>query len=298
MKKKFPLISIIINCHNGEKYLTDALKSIFIQSYTNWEIIFWDNNSNDKSKKIFNSFKNNRLKYFYTKNKTSLYKARNLALKKAKGEFITFLDTDDMWAKHKLKKQINCFKKKKKVGLVYSNFWLMKDNYRKIKLFKKFSKTHSLFKRSILLNYEIGILTVMIRRNILISLKKIFIENFSHIGDMDLMWRLSRICEFVSIKEPLAYYRLHQNSLSYTNKDNEIKELKKWVTDNKKKLNEKELNETYKKIANKKFLTNKLRNKYLSCFKIIYNSKYFKINIKNFVILITPNWILKKFIWF
>ena len=72
MKKKFPLISIIINCHNGEKYLIDALKSIFIQSYTNWEIIFWDNNSNDKSKKIFNSFKNNRLKYFYTKKKNNI----------------------------------------------------------------------------------------------------------------------------------------------------------------------------------------------------------------------------------
>ena len=51
-----PLVSVIINCHNGEKYLEECLKSIILQSYDNWEIIFWDNLSIDRSKNIVNSF--------------------------------------------------------------------------------------------------------------------------------------------------------------------------------------------------------------------------------------------------
>ena len=121
MKKK-PETSIIMNCFNGEKYLQDAIKSVLNQSYKNWELIFWDNNSTDKSKKIFKSFKDKRLKYFFKKKKVTLYESRNAAIKKTKGKFIAFLDVDDYWFKHKLKKQIAKFKDKK-VGLVYGKYW-------------------------------------------------------------------------------------------------------------------------------------------------------------------------------
>ena len=56
------LISIIINCYNGEKYLKRAIQSVLNQNYQNWEVIFWDNQSSDNSKKIFYSFKDDRLK--------------------------------------------------------------------------------------------------------------------------------------------------------------------------------------------------------------------------------------------
>ena len=57
MQNKNKLISIILNCYNGEKYLEEALSSIISQTYKNWELIFWDNKSTDKSRQIFNSFK-------------------------------------------------------------------------------------------------------------------------------------------------------------------------------------------------------------------------------------------------
>ena len=63
--KKHPLVSIIMNCHNGEKYLKKSLQSIKNQEYKNWELIFWDNKSSDKSKKIFSQFKDKRFKYFF-----------------------------------------------------------------------------------------------------------------------------------------------------------------------------------------------------------------------------------------
>ena len=61
-----PLVSIIINCLNGEKYLKEAINSVYKQSYKNWEIIFWDNGSIDNSKKIAKSY-NKKLRYFYSK---------------------------------------------------------------------------------------------------------------------------------------------------------------------------------------------------------------------------------------
>ena len=61
------LVSIIINCHNGEKYLSKCLKSILDQSYNNWEVIFWDNCSNDNSEKIYKNFNDKRFLYFKSK---------------------------------------------------------------------------------------------------------------------------------------------------------------------------------------------------------------------------------------
>ena len=65
MKKKIykPLVSVIMNCHNGEKYLIESISSLITQSYKNWELIFWDNNSTDNSKKIVIKFKDKRIKY-------------------------------------------------------------------------------------------------------------------------------------------------------------------------------------------------------------------------------------------
>ena len=116
MDKK-PLISIIMNCFNGERYLDDSLKSILSQTYQNWELIFWDNLSTDNSKKIFLKYKDSRFKYYQANEHTILYVARNLAIKKANGEFIAFLDTDDIWLKNKLSEQISLFANKN-VGLV------------------------------------------------------------------------------------------------------------------------------------------------------------------------------------
>ena len=65
MKNKDKLVSIILNCFNGEEYLKHALKSIINQTYENWELIFWDNKSSDKSKNIFDSFKNKKFKYLW-----------------------------------------------------------------------------------------------------------------------------------------------------------------------------------------------------------------------------------------
>ena len=113
-----------MNCHNGEKYLKNSLQSVINQTYKNWELIFWDNKSIDKSKEIVESFKEKRFKYFKSKKFNSLYKSRNLAIKKSKGKYICFLDTDDWWLKKKLIHQIDVLRKNPEIKLIFSNVYL------------------------------------------------------------------------------------------------------------------------------------------------------------------------------
>ena len=136
MQKK-PLVSIIINCLNGSKYLDKAIKSALDQTYKNWEIIFFDNNSTDQSHSILKKYSEKRIKYFKSKITHTLYKARNLAIKKSKGDLIAFLDVDDWWTKDKLTKQVNFFLKNKAVEVIYSNVYLFDDKKKKKIFYKK-----------------------------------------------------------------------------------------------------------------------------------------------------------------
>ena len=144
MEEKQKLVSIILNCFNGEKYLKDALESVLNQTYNNWELVFWDNKSKDGSKKILDLYKSEKLKYYRSNVHTSLYEARNLAIKECKGEFIAFIDADDYWEKDKLEKQIKLFENKN-VGVVYGNLWIYNEKLKKKNIFKqKIIKRHNI----------------------------------------------------------------------------------------------------------------------------------------------------------
>ena len=106
MQNKKKLVSIILNCYNGEKYLQQALNSIEKQSYKNWELIFWDNRS-QIIVCIFKSFKIKNLNINFQKS-IPRYE-QNSALKKSRGQFISFIDADDLWEKNKLRDQVNYF---------------------------------------------------------------------------------------------------------------------------------------------------------------------------------------------
>ena len=100
-----PLVSIIMNCYNSERFLNEAIDSVYAQTYQNWEIIFWDNASEDKSGEIAQSY-DEKIKYFRAESTTPLGEARNLALQKAEGKYIAFLDCDDLYEPDKLQKQV------------------------------------------------------------------------------------------------------------------------------------------------------------------------------------------------
>ena len=297
MKNKKNLISIILNCYNGEKFLRESLASVQNQEYKNWELIFWDNKSNDNSREILKSFKNRKFKYFSAKKHTSLYEARNLAIKKCSGEFISFLDADDTWEKDKLKQQIKFFKNKK-VGVVYGNLWLLREKFKKKKIFSKQKLLTGMIFNQILQNYNIGIITTLIRTRILKNNKLKFNKKFNHIGDFDLFIKLSKLCEFRAIQEPVATYRIHGDNLSLKNTNKEIQELQYWLKKNHSGLNDYQKDMLKKRIQNRQFMFFKLeKNFFLTLSFFIKNKNIYK-ELKNFLILFTPNFFLKKIMWY
>jgi glycosyltransferase involved in cell wall biosynthesis len=225
--KSCPLVSVIVNCHNGEKYLANCIKSILNQRFRNFEIIFWDNCSSDSSKKIINGFKDKRIKKFFSTKFVKLYSARNQAVKKSNGKYLSFLDVDDLWKSNKLSEQIKVLKKKKDIKIVYSNY--IYHNVKKRKKFLKFkSKLPSGFITQDLLNdYKIGILTTIVEKKLF--KKYNFNPSYDIIGDFDFFIRASVFNKIVSIQKPLAQYRVHDSNLSIKKNDIYQKEISNWI---------------------------------------------------------------------
>ena len=110
-------ISVIIAVFNGEEFLAEAIDSVISQTYKAHEIIIVDDGSNDDSASIAKSY--SEIDYYYQKNE-GVSSALNLGLSKIKGDFISFLDADDIWVENKLEKQIEFFREHPKIEGVFA----------------------------------------------------------------------------------------------------------------------------------------------------------------------------------
>lgn len=289
-----PLVSIIINCYNGEKYLSEAIKSILFQTYKNFEIIFWDNKSKDNSKCIYKNFNDKRLRYFYSEIHTSLYEARNLAIRKSKGDFIAFLDVDDYWEKNKLYKQVKKLKNKK-VDLVYSNYFnLNQFTGLKKKAYNKKLPEGIIFKK-LLNQYFIGIGTVLMKREVFFKNKEFFNKKYNIIGDFDFFVRISKKFFFASIQSPLLTYRIHNKSFSHNNYKIYIKEFKYWFKNQSIDCSDKFFY-AIEKTLYMEAIINIFNRNYTLFIKKIYQIHSYKKKIKLLIFLLIPNFFLKKLI--
>ncbi len=214
-----PLVSVVINCYNGEKYLKDSVNSVFSQSYLKWEIIFIDNCSNDSSSEILFSFNDKRIRYFKTEKKLSLGEARNFALKKVNGELIAFLDVDDIWEPEKLNNTIIYFESDPKIGLVHSNYL----NFWEGGFSVANSKTKSEYEdfKYLLINYKVGMSAAVIRKSILDTYDIAFNNNFSLVEDFDFFLKIAYFSNVYYTSNILVKYRIHSESLT-------LKNLNKW----------------------------------------------------------------------
>ena len=237
MSEEKPLVSVIMNCHNGEKYLEQSVKSIIAQTYNNWELIFWDNQSTDNSKNIIYKFSDNRIKYFKSTSFKKLYESRNLAIQKAKGKLVFFLDTDDMWMQDKIEKQVNFLEKNKDFQIVYSNYYILDDFNKKKSIMIKNKLSSGIIFNDLLKNYTVGIITVCLNRDIFKNYS--FDNNFDIIGDFDLILRLSETKKIGYIHDALSIYRLHDSNLSKKKIDLHAKEIQGWIEYNKDKYKDK-----------------------------------------------------------
>ena len=204
-------VSIIMNCYNGEKYLREAIDSVYAQNYEHWEIIFWDNASTDNTSQIAQSY-DSRLKYFCAEVNTNLGPARNMALEKAKTTYIAFLDSDDIYLPDTLQRQVEMMESAD-YGLVYAGTLIIDEDGKKIKRQKlRYCSGYILDK--LLRRYEIPMCSVMIRRSVIDEEGLGFGEELQYCPDHNLFMKIAAQYKVGVIHEPIVKYRWSSSSLS------------------------------------------------------------------------------------
>ena len=225
MKNK--LVRIIVNCFNGEKYLLQTLESILSQNYKNFEVIFVDNCSTDSSAKIFKKINDNRFKYFKTKKKIKLYASRNFALKKCKGDFIAFLDSDDWWDRDFLNSRRKFFSSPNNYAFSFSNCNHFYENKKESKIFYKKKLPSGLILNNLLKYYFVKLSTIMIKKRIIKDYK--FDPSYNIIGDYDLIVRISNKFKAMAFQDNLVTIRIHRENFSHNNRKMFYEEYKRWA---------------------------------------------------------------------
>jgi len=134
MSEKRPKVSIIIPVYNSEKFIVETIESVLNQTYNNWELILIDDASTDKSVDVINSKYNDesRIKLITLEQNQGAAYARNMGLKKMSGEFLCFLDSDDIWEKTKIEEQL-VFMKMKACAISFTEYQVISEDKRKTK---------------------------------------------------------------------------------------------------------------------------------------------------------------------
>lgn len=203
------LVSIITPNYNGARYLTYAIESVLNQTWSNWEMIIIDDCSTDQSLDIIKQYarKEQKIKLISSQKKVGPANARNIGIDHARGQYIAFLDSDDIWLPQKLEKQID-FMHKNDLVLTFSSYDIInRENF----LIGHVQAPRYLSFYEELKGNSIGNLTAIYDQS---QLRK---RKFKCIGHEDyLFWLtiLQEIHETKGMNEVLAQYRLVNNSIS------------------------------------------------------------------------------------
>lgn len=205
------LVSIIMPSWNTENYIAETIQSVINQTYKNWELLIVDDCSTDNTDEVVASFHDDRIKYFHNDKNSGAALTRNKALREAKGEWIAFLDSDDLWKPEKLEHQID-FMKRNQYDLSYTEYEKIDEDSDPLDIYvsgpDKVDK-HKMY------NYDyIGQLTMMYnaKKFGLIQIKDIK-KNNDYAIRLQLYKRPGTVAYL--LHESLALYRVRKVSISH-----------------------------------------------------------------------------------
>ena len=195
------LVSIIMPSYNTAEYITESINSVIAQTYTNWELIIVDDCSTDNTDAVVSTFDDNRIIYLKNDKNSGAAVSRNRAIMEAKGKWIAFLDSDDLWMPEKLEKQV-CFMEENDYHFSYTNYLEINQEGKETGVLvtgpKKITKTG-------MFNYcWPGCLTVMYDQN---AVGKIQIADIKKNNDYAMWLKVCRKADCYLLGECLALYR-------------------------------------------------------------------------------------------
>lgn len=203
------LVSIIMPSYNTAEYISASIDSVLAQTYTDWELIIVDDCSTDNTDKIVKGYLNDeRIRYLKNETNSGAAVSRNYALREAKGKWIAFLDSDDLWEPEKLEKQLR-FMVENGYRFSYTNYVEIDEasqpNGKKVTGPKRITK-HGMY------NYcWMGCLTVMYDAE---TVGLIQIEDIKKNNDYAMWLKVCKKAKCYLLNEPLAKYRKRNGSIS------------------------------------------------------------------------------------
>ncbi len=203
------LVSIIMPTYNCAKFIGKTIESVIAQTYENWELIIIDDCSKDNTEEVVSEYKDNRIKYHRLENNSGAAVARTEAMKKASGRYMAFLDSDDLWKKDKLEKQLE-FMNKNNYNFTCTEYEQIDEEGNKLNKVIKVKKRADY--NRILLDCPVGNSTVMYNVE---KLGKFEVPNIRKRND-DALWLqiLKKEKYIYGMPDILMEYRIRSNSIS------------------------------------------------------------------------------------
>ncbi len=203
-------VSIITPLHNSSQYISKTIQSVLNQTYTDWELLIVDDCSTDDSASIVQKYtvKNKRINLIQLKSNSGAAVARNTAIEKARGRYIAFLDSDDLWTPTKLEEQID-FMQKNNYAFTFTAYNKIDENGNKFGVIEVPDKVNYY---NLLKTCSIGCLTAVYDTGML---GKVYMPLINKRQDYGLWLRILKLTPYAySINKPLANYRVRASSLS------------------------------------------------------------------------------------
>ena len=204
------MVSIITPSRNTEKYIARTMDSVLAQTYGEWEMIIVDDLSTDNSPSIIETYaqKDSRIKLIRSEQKSGASGSRNRAIEASQGQYIAFLDADDLWIPEKLEKQI-MFMEKHDLAFTYSSYKTINEND---EVLTTFVTVPEISYESMLKTCSVGCLTAVYDTE---KLGKMYLPKLPTKEDY-VLWLniMKKINTTQGIIEPLAYYRIGETSVS------------------------------------------------------------------------------------
>jgi glycosyltransferase involved in cell wall biosynthesis len=213
-----PLISVVIPTYNHAQFLNRALASIVSQKYSNWEVIVIDNHSTDNTEDVIASFKNSKIKFLKINNNGIIGASRNLGISQARGDWIAFMDSDDVWYDTKLSICIPyCNDENQIFDIISTDEFMVFSNGDKIKTLKHGPDSKNMYRDMILYGNRLSPSATIIRKSFLdkYELKFSEVADFVSAEDYDFWLCLARHKpSFLFLRSVEGEYTIHGANVS------------------------------------------------------------------------------------
>lgn len=212
---EIPKVSVIIPTHNHANFLPESLTSVKNQTYKNYEVIVVNNGSTDNTEQVIRNLTWDKLRHHFQDDTGSVAGPRNTGIRLASGEYVAFLDSDDLWYENKLEKVMSVLENNKEIDILSHDLYMSRQGKKK-RLIRVGPLKDDIFKSLLIKNCLLGSATV-VKRKVMLEVEG-FDESkhFVHTEDYETWLRIAYLKKnFYFINEPLGEYKVHSFNLSF-----------------------------------------------------------------------------------